>query len=319
MKKVILHIGRHKSGTSSLQGFLHTNSDILKDMGVLYPNTGRGKQVAHHRLASTLERPERDSKEYQQLKSQLKQEVRNFDNIIISSEGFQNCRDLEGLRDFFGDYHLHVVVYFREILDYLQSAYAQSVQNTNESRDFELYAEQTKLNYQAFYNRWAEIADSISAHYFHRSALKNQDIIDDFLSISGLDLQKSKSGFKQLEGEANPSIGGNLLHFKIQYNRLGYSTDAPLYRRLSNIATTNKPLFANGFFISNSLATKLRALYYDNNQFLSNRCTALVMRDFTDKPNCPNTATLDEDLETIIQLIPEKKLLLSKFIDKKVK
>jgi hypothetical protein len=319
MKKVILHIGRHKSGTSSLQGFLHTNSDILKEMGVLYPNTGRGKQVAHHRLASFLERPECDSKEYQQLKAQLKLEASNFDSIIISSEGFQNCKDLDGLRDFFGDYHLHVVVYFREILDYLQSAYAQSVQNTNESRDFELYAEQTKLNYQAFYNRWAEIADSISAHYFHRSALKNQDIIDDFLSISGLDLQKSKSEFKQLEGEANPSIGGNLLYFKLHYNRLGYHTDAPLYRRLSNIATTNKPLFANGFFISDSLATKLRELYHDNNQFLSNRCAALVMRDFTDKPNCPNTATLDEDLETIIQLIPEKKLLLSQFIDEKVK
>lgn len=203
MKKVILHIGRHKSGTSSLQGFLHTNSGILKAMGVLYPNTGRGKQVAHHRLASFLERPKCDSKEYQQLKAQLKRETKNFDTIIISSEGFQNCRDLDGLRDFFSDYHLHIVVYFREILDYLQSAYAQSVQNTNESRNFELYAEQTKLNYQAFYNRWAKIADSISAHYFHRNALKNQDIIDDFLSVSGLDMQKLESEFKQRK--ANPT------------------------------------------------------------------------------------------------------------------
>lgn len=319
MKKVILHIGRHKSGTSSLQGFLHTNSDILKGMGVLYPNTGRGKQVAHHRLASFLERPERDSKEYQQLKAQLKREVRNFDNIIISSEGFQNCRDLEGLRDFFIGYHLHIVVYFREILDYLQSAYAQSVQNTNESREFELYAEQTKLNYQAFYNRWAEIADSISAHYFHRSALKNQDIIDDFLAVSGLDLQKSESGFKQLESESNPSIGGNLLYFKLLYNRLGYESDKRLYRRLSEIATKNTERFANGFYIDDITASNIRKLYEDNNQFLVNHCDMLIMRDFNLKPKCPEMTTLDEDLNTILQFMPEKSITLSELTDEKAK
>ena len=319
MKKVILHIGRHKSGTSSLQGFLHANRGALRDMGILYPSTGRGKQVAHHRLAHFLERPQPESKDFEQLKAQLKQESEGFDTIIISSEAFQNCRNLKALRNFFSDYHLHVVVYFREILDYLQSAYAQRVQNTNESRGFEAYAEQTKLSYHAFYDRWEAIADTISVHYFHRSALKNQDIIDDFLAVSGLDISKGHNKFHQPEADSNPSIGGNLLYFKLLYNRLGYESDKRLYRRLSEIATTNTKRFANGFYIDDITASNIRKLYEDNNQFLVNHCDMLIMRDFNLKPKCPEMTTLDEDLNTILQFMPEKSITLSELTDEKAK
>jgi len=47
MKTVYLHIGLHKTGTSTIQFFLANNREKLAELGYLYPF----KQVAHHNLA----------------------------------------------------------------------------------------------------------------------------------------------------------------------------------------------------------------------------------------------------------------------------
>jgi hypothetical protein len=36
---LVLHIGSGKTGTSSIQGFLHRNRDRLATLGYLYPRT----------------------------------------------------------------------------------------------------------------------------------------------------------------------------------------------------------------------------------------------------------------------------------------
>ena len=38
--KIILHAGTPKTGTTSLQLFLHTHHDALLDRGILYPRAG---------------------------------------------------------------------------------------------------------------------------------------------------------------------------------------------------------------------------------------------------------------------------------------
>ena len=50
-KQLILHVGFHKSGTSSLQEALHIQREELLTQGILYPEIGK---KAHHRIAWAL-------------------------------------------------------------------------------------------------------------------------------------------------------------------------------------------------------------------------------------------------------------------------
>ena len=55
MKKLTLHIGRHKSGTSTIQSVLAGNETLLQEHGYRYPRSGR-RGIAHHRLSEPLSR-----------------------------------------------------------------------------------------------------------------------------------------------------------------------------------------------------------------------------------------------------------------------
>jgi len=47
-RRLVIHAGFHKSGTTALQEAFDAQSDQLKSAGILYPNIGR---KAHHRIA----------------------------------------------------------------------------------------------------------------------------------------------------------------------------------------------------------------------------------------------------------------------------
>jgi hypothetical protein len=49
---LFLHIGRHKSGTSSIQHFFNQNRTALERDGILYPAPASG--VAHHAWSATI-------------------------------------------------------------------------------------------------------------------------------------------------------------------------------------------------------------------------------------------------------------------------
>ena len=55
-KKVILHIGYNKTGTTAVQNAFYYNRNILAKNGIYYPTKCRGKRKspAHHSLAESL-------------------------------------------------------------------------------------------------------------------------------------------------------------------------------------------------------------------------------------------------------------------------
>ena len=50
-RRLIIHAGFHKSGTTALQEAFDAQSEELKAAGIVYPNIGR---KAHHRIAWAL-------------------------------------------------------------------------------------------------------------------------------------------------------------------------------------------------------------------------------------------------------------------------
>jgi hypothetical protein len=58
--KMLLHIGAHKTGSSSVQFFMHQNYAKLLDMGILYPQSGISR-FGHHPLALSCKPKQRQS------------------------------------------------------------------------------------------------------------------------------------------------------------------------------------------------------------------------------------------------------------------
>ncbi|WP_108663497.1 hypothetical protein [Acuticoccus kandeliae] len=92
--RFIVHIGAHKTGTTTLQRFLSSNSDALATRGILFPQTGRGEDRlaygAHHPIAAHILHGEVSRPVYEAIGDKIAAEVAEAKptHLILSSESF---------------------------------------------------------------------------------------------------------------------------------------------------------------------------------------------------------------------------------------
>lgn len=158
-RQVVLHIGLHKTGTSSLQFALFKLRKKLEQLGWSYPDLNHSR--AHHQLCLDLKLQKTSA-----VTSKFQDTVLNsgFQNFIISSEGFdvftpdqiRNTRDfLEGL-----GLQTKVVYFIRNQTDILESSIAGTKKFNTIARSEVEYLEriQSRLPWKFYtcYQQWAE-------------------------------------------------------------------------------------------------------------------------------------------------------------------
>lgn len=220
--RVVLHIGRQKTGTSVLQHTFSDNLAALAAVGVTYPRVGRDG-VAHHALAKTLLTGEsattRDREESERLADALATAMESARGTwLFSSEALQNVADPAALTRFFDPRRTDVVVYLREQYAFAQSAYAQRVHATRETEIFEDYLKRMTIGHAALLARWRERFEPrrLIVRGYARSALVNGDIVDDFFAAAEL----PPIVFARGVVVQKPLPGGSLLEFKRIVNGL---------------------------------------------------------------------------------------------------
>jgi hypothetical protein len=80
-RRLVLHAGPHKTGTTALQAAFAREAARLSEAGVLYPATGR-QGTGHHALAEACRTGETA------LLGALAREARGADTVLVSSENF---------------------------------------------------------------------------------------------------------------------------------------------------------------------------------------------------------------------------------------
>lgn len=140
---IILHIGLHKAGSTTVQTYLRDNAATLADAGVLYPAIGRAERsIAHHRLAADLRAGEADAGQWDEIVALA---AANPDKtVVISSEGFQSA-DPAQVRARLGSEPVKVFCYHRDAAQRFVSIYGHGVKNGFRTTDFD----------QAFANQFA--------------------------------------------------------------------------------------------------------------------------------------------------------------------
>ena len=138
MKPVcFLHIGTHKTGTSSLQTLLLSNEECLERNGIFVPRSRRPLPGGgHHNLAWELSgdlRFDPASGSWPDVISEMRS--RNPGTVCVSSEDFEHLHlRPESLRRIKQElnsigYEVRIVVYLRPQADYIESLYVELLKN----------------------------------------------------------------------------------------------------------------------------------------------------------------------------------------------
>lgn len=211
MKKVVLHIGCEKTGTTSIQRYLSENRDkLLSEYGVLYPRSlGRSNHTKFaiyacdesRGLTRFLNRDE-DLKSFREaLEISFLNEVKSYDwsTLIISAEWlhprvksteeFSRIKNL--LKKIAGK--IEILMYVRRQDEMAVSLYSTSLKSGSYN-DFNFPSiTSAKLPYYydffTIYKCWRSMfgVGNVEVRVFDKEALYGGDILKDFLNLIGVD------------------------------------------------------------------------------------------------------------------------------------
>jgi hypothetical protein len=312
MKELILHIGLPKTGTSSLQHYLAGNAGELSGQRICYPKTGR-RSVAHHDLAAACRYVLPVGGAFKDLRRDFAAEVAAYDRVIVSSEGFASIRANRGVISLFGlpkravlsrtlltpfsksrDYRIMTVCYLREFLEMAASLYAQRIQRWGHSTDLDRFcAALNRRPITAILNFWGWFSDDFQVRLFDRNQLKARSIVDDFFFVAGIDMPGPATAH-----DANPSISGNLLSFKLVMNACRLHVPNA-YGALSEIASKD-PAYRGRFLIADAKASDLRRRFHRYNDRLSGLFGEVALSSFEEGNALFDLASWNRDVEIFL-------------------
>lgn len=231
MPTVYIHIGQHRTGTTSLQNFLAANRNVLYEKGFIYPEFL--KPASSHFFAWHCGFGNRNltNEEHEQVRAVLQKTKRealeNSKDILISSEIlFSNIRKsaLKKIREQFTGFDVKIICYLRRQDEYIQSYYTQYIKYGN-TLDVNAYVKRKMFRwYHRFlppafnwYNKLKPYAsvfakENIFIRPFEKQQLEGGDVVADFLYLLGID----KGGLTipdQYDNASFPAEGIQLLRY----------------------------------------------------------------------------------------------------------
>jgi hypothetical protein len=246
---IVLHIGMPKAGSTTIQTFLEENADALRSLSIDYPSVGRKHSKDHSALIKELRKQVGGSDvqagSIPALVAHLK--TSNYGATIISAEMFsrQGEQRVVNLKEKLSaaSQPFRIIMVIRDLMDQIVSMYGQKVRFGNNTYDFDKFFDQRVdeifFNPFATAKLWAEIFgwEALRVRPLDRNYLLNGDLIDDFLSCSGLDPERPEIRSLPRQERLNESSGWKCLEAgrALFSGRYGLSEDHVLAKVMSTV------------------------------------------------------------------------------------
>ncbi|MFA5631969.1 MAG: tetratricopeptide repeat-containing glycosyltransferase family protein [Porticoccaceae bacterium] len=284
MKTIYLHIGFHKTGTTSIQEALRLNSDYLSKKGIIYyqdpayPNTSFG----NHTLALSIrniEHPQIKIKESQQQVWDRFLDVINktyHQKIVVSSEVFMEGVKKEYIRERLDAFKVKIIIFLREQSAWFDSNYAEKVKHGYEQTPEKYFLEEKnqRLDYFSEIERWATLfgEDNLILEDYDRAS-RNKGLIPYFLNhidLASIDQEKLAGSNLKL----NTRFPSHFINLLLSHNQLGlsYNDKMALTQTLAKVLKIH-PILSNlpTFKIDDELRQEIKIACRNSNVLLKQK------------------------------------------------
>lgn len=259
MKKLFIHVGPGKSGTSAVQSFLANNVELLKKKGISYPEIdsisgsknggvtgGNSATLARSFLNSSHPFAIKNDDERANIQSRFIDVLKAADtSIILSSELFSmlDSENVKELATIIQKYNFDVacIFYLRRHDEIVESDYAQQVKRHGYSKPID----------KPFYERivsaydFRRIINSFEGNFgknssvvrvYEKEQFTNGNLLDDFVDSIGL--RECSSDFLYEKGVINPSPSASMLEIMRVLN--GIDGGVSINEKLLKVVFDNK-------------------------------------------------------------------------------
>lgn len=345
--RCILHIGTEKTGTSSIQSFLHQNRDALRSHGVLFAESVGAPN--NRALPVAAYSPTRRDEYTQSLGIQtdlqltahqdgiiaaLRDEVAgagDSDTVIFSSEHIHSRLTTEGevkrlhrLVESLPFEEIDVIVYLREQVACVESLYSTAVlfggrtdppplPGTEEYWDNICDHRRTLVRYRDVFG-----AAHVTPRLFGERTLKNGSVVDDFLEAARLEIPHDRLTSAGRENEHLSALGIELLR---RLNlRLGTSREDLSFVQLGDdLPGIFQAAFDQGrrFSLPEDVAEQYRLAFRESNEWTRREYfpeRERLFRPAPDRRSCPvewDDARMDQLVNLVESLLTRREDLSS--------
>jgi len=212
--KLILHIGTEKTGTTSIQRYLHDNRKIFEEYGFYTLKTlelVEARKLAAYcqdinkfddfyidKNITTIDQKKRFFKIFiEDLENEMKSIPRNIHTIIVSSEHLHSRlttqNEVDRVKNIFSDYidEFQVLVYLRRQIELATSLYTTALKSRNIVPDIDTFVTKQCFENNPYYNydlllsKWENTFgnNALTVRLFDKKVLHKNDLISDFSHI----------------------------------------------------------------------------------------------------------------------------------------
>lgn len=331
-KKLYLHVGMDKTGTSAIQAFLKKNRKVfLSENKLLYPETGMWNDFSHHKFAfSCIGMNGYSFDDFEVICTELVSEMEEAESVLISSECLFKLPTKE---QWFTKFHqfikdnfmeVKIIIYLRRQDEWVISRHKHSV-ISGEELSIETLSEPHFCDYKQYIDKWCEYFGkaNIIVRPYERISFIGGNIFADFLNT--LDINYSDIYVKP-DHTINTALNNNEYSFKRLCNLVSLNGQSAAELNVILLKHSNISKFQHGNnldLISDIEKSNLIHRYEDinraiANEYLPNGVTELFQEvNFNiDDPKEKYTEIDNLDLREIKKFVYEKSPLLSDKLDK---
>lgn len=247
-RRVVLHIGAEKTGTTAIQRFLAANRDALEKQGFLYSRIMNGSN--HMALAAfavdadpaqDFHRHNRVTAQNQpafreRLRQQLSKELDSGRTLILSNEHLSSKatepEQIRRLTELFRDLdaQVEVVLYLRRLVPMMEASYSTFIKNRR-TWPFNFRQEidrRSRYDLRVLVDRWDDAFPGRVRVRLYREEFKQEPfaLLTDFLATAGL---AASDSLTMPDTRANPSISRSALEL-LRWVNLVHAAETSTYR-----------------------------------------------------------------------------------------
>ena len=272
-KKIYLHIGYGKTGTSSIQDMMFHNKDIFKINSLYYPDIGLWGSAHHH--LSQLPGQTNYIIEIKKNLIKIKEKFTNSDSniMLISSENlcFTKRELIEKYRDVFDGFDVQIIMYVRNQKHLIPSTYLEWVKSGWDYKgDIAEFFQFNKLSFDFLLrlSDWESIfgTENIKIRVYDKNLF--EDVCINFLECIELVELKKKMKYYRSNLSLSP-IFCNVVKIIDSFNLSSNNRSALLWMLVKMSKCVQG--FSNDMLLSKALKGEIKQTYYNSNIKLAKR------------------------------------------------